>query len=188
MSKNPPSLKPKMGAMLISEPFNPEPGFKRSVVLVSQHSKKGTIGFIVNKPTPLRVTEALDDFPEFDAPVYWGGPLKLDSIYYIHSLADLPGCKRIIPGLFWGGDYAQLKAMIQTGTITTKDIKFIAGFAAWMPDQLENEILSDNWWITEADVQSTLVEAPTLVWGKVLQRMGHVYGILNNFPEDPGLN
>jgi len=188
MPKKVQSLKPKAGALLISEPFNPEPTFKRSVVVLSQHNSKGTIGFIVNKPTPLRLNEALDDFPEFDVPVYWGGPMKLDSIYYIHSLADLPGCKKIANGLYWGGDYTYLKEMVESGTVGARDIRFIAGFAAWMPHQLEQEILTDNWWITDADMHSTLIEEPTLVWGKVLQKMGHIYGILNNFPEDPGMN
>lgn len=188
MSKKVQSLKPKAGAFLISEPFNPEPTFKRSVILLSQHNAKGTIGFIVNKPTPLKLNEALDDFPHFDAPVYWGGPVKLDSIYYIHSLADLPGCKKITNGLFWGGDFDYLKEMISSGSVSPKDIRFIAGFAAWMPHQLEEEILSENWWITNADMHSTLIEDPAVVWGKVLQKMGHVYGILNDFPEDPGMN
>lgn len=188
MSRKSSIEKPKAGAMLIAEPFNPDTGFKRSVVLLSQHSRKGTIGFIVNRPTPLKINEALDDFPEFDVPVYWGGPLKLDSIYYIHTIEDLPGSKKILPGLFWGGDYDQLKEMIRAGQVQPKQVKFIAGFAAWPPEQLENELYADYWWITEGDVYSTLIEEPTLVWGKVLLKMGHVYGILNDFPEDPGLN
>src|SRR5437868_10855999 len=102
--KSSPSIpKPHVGALLISEPFNPEPTFKRSVVLISQHNKKGTIGFIVNKPTQLKVHEALDDFPEIDAVVYWGGAIRLDSIYYIHSIEKLKGSHKIADGIYWGG-------------------------------------------------------------------------------------
>ncbi|MFM8432355.1 MAG: YqgE/AlgH family protein [Bacteroidota bacterium] len=181
-------LKPKVGALLISEPFNPEPNFKRSVVLVSQHDRRGTIGFILNKPTPLLVSEAMEGFPDFRAVVYWGGPLRLDSIYYVHKLKHLAGSKKISEDLYWGGDFEQLKLMIETGVVEQNDIKFIAGFAAWIPNQLQEEIKSENWWVTEADSYSTLVEEPTVVWGNVLRRMGHVYGILNDFPEDPGVN
>jgi putative transcriptional regulator len=188
MSKKVQSLKPKAGALLIAEPFIPEPTFKRTIVLLSQHNSKGTIGLIVNKPTPLRLNEAIDDFPPFDVPVYWGGPVNLDSIYYVHSLADLPGCKKIANGLFWGGEFNALKQMVESGTVRSQDIRFVAGFAAWMPHQLEEEILGDNWWITQADIDNTLLENPSVVWGKVLQKMGHIYGILNNFPEDPGMN
>jgi putative transcriptional regulator len=180
--------KPKVGALLISEPFNPEPTFKRSVVVLSQHGRKGSIGFIINKPTPLKIHEALEDFPEFDAPIYWGGPLRLDSIYYIHSIADLQGCHRIAEGIYWGGDFKQLRLMIEAGQVSPEQIKFIAGYSSWSPKQLEEELKHENWWMTEADLYSTLIEEPTIVWGKVLTRMGHVYGIMNDFPEDPGVN
>ena len=188
MKKKVGTPRPQVGSLLISEPFNPEPSSKRSVVIISQHNTKGTIGFIINKPTPLKIGDALDDFPEFDAPVYWGGPIKLDSIYYVHSIRNLPGSKKISEGIYWGGDYEQLKVMIESGEVTTDQIKFIAGFACWVPHQLEDEILHDNWWITPADTHSALIEEPTTVWGSVLRKMGHVYGILNDFPEDPGIN
>jgi putative transcriptional regulator len=180
--------KPKVGALIISEPFNPEPNFKRSVVLISQHNSKGTIGFIVNKPTQLKVHEALDDFPEIDACIYWGGPLRLDSIYYIHTIKDLQGSHEIIDGIYWGGDYQQLKIMVESGEVNPDQIKFLAGYSGWHPKQLQQEINSSNWWITLADQYSILVEEPTVLWGNVLTRMGHVYGIMNDFPEDPGVN
>ncbi len=181
-------LKPRVGALLISEPFNPEPTFKRSVVLISQHNSKGTIGFIVNKPTQLKVHEALDDFPEIDAVVYWGGAIRLDSIYYIHSIENLKGSHKITEGIYWGGDYSQLKVMIEAGEVNADQIKFLAGYSGWHGKQLEKEINAANWWVTGADKYSILIEEPTIMWGKVLTSMGHVYGILNDFPEDPGLN
>ncbi len=180
--------KPKVGALLISEPFNPEPSFKRSVIVLSQHNRKGSIGFIINKPTPLKIHEALEDFPEFDVHIYWGGPIRLDSIYYIHSLPELEGSHKITEGVYWGGNYSQLKAMIEAGAVSENQIKFLAGYSAWSPKQLEEEMKGENWWITEADIYSLLIEEPTVVWGNVLKRMGHVYGIMNDFPEDPGIN
>ena len=180
--------KPRVGALLISEPFNPEPTFKRSVVLISQHNTKGSIGFIVNKPTQLKIYEALDDFPEIDAVVYWGGSIRLDSIYYIHSIENLKGAHKITEGVYWGGDYDQLKMMIEAGDVAADQIKFLAGYSGWNAKELEKEISADNWWVTGADKYSILIEEPTVMWGKVLTGMGHVYGILNDFPEDPGLN
>ena len=188
MKKKPALPKPFVGALLISEPFNPEPTFKRSVVLISQHTGKGSIGFIINKPTQLKVCEALDDFPNFDAYIYWGGSIKLDSIYYVHSIENLEGSHKISDGLFWGGDYQQLKTMIEADEIVPDQIKFLAGYSAWHKKDLQAELKIDHWWITQADPYEILIEEPTVMWGNVLQRMGHVYGILNDFPEDPNLN
>jgi putative transcriptional regulator len=180
--------KPKAGALLVSEPFNPEPKFKRTVVLISQHDQRGSIGFILNKPTDLNVNQVLDDFPEFDARVYWGGSTRLDSVYYIHTIPQLKGALPIVNGIYWGGDYEQLKVMVESKAVTPQQIKFIAGYAAWEGKLLEKEIKENNWWVTEADQQFTLLEPPEILWGRVLQRTGHVYGILNDFPEDPGRN
>ena len=182
------SDKPKMGSLLIAEPFISEAAFKRSVVLISQNNVKGTIGFIINKPTQLKVNEALDDFPEVDAIIYWGGTIKTDSVYYIHSISTLTGAKKITEGVYWGGDYTELKLMIESGEADVEDIKFLAGFCAWSPTELEQQIKEENWWLTFADGHSVFIEEPTVIWGNILQRMGHVYGILNDFPVDPEMN
>ncbi|MCX6292412.1 MAG: YqgE/AlgH family protein [Bacteroidetes bacterium] len=179
---------PKVGNFLISEPFNPEPNFKRSVILISQHNPLGSIGFILNKPTQLKVDEALDDFPVFDSPVYWGGTLQLDSIYYIHCIEELEGKKKIAEGIYWGGNYSQLKVMIESKQVDTTHVKFIAGFSAWEPHVLEEQIKLNNWWLTKADRETTFLEEPKELWGTILQRLGHIYGIMNDFPEDPGVN
>jgi putative transcriptional regulator len=181
-------LKPKAGALLISEPFNTEPKFKRAVVLISQHDQRGSIGFILNKPTDLNVNQVLDDFPEFDAKVFWGGNERLDSVYYIHTFPELKGSLPIANGIYWGGDYEQLKVMVESKVITPKQIKFVAGYASWEGKLLEKEIKKNNWWVAEADEQTTLRDQPEILWGKILQRTGHVYGIMNDFPEDPGRN
>ncbi len=181
-------LKPKVGALLLSEPFNKEPNFKRAVVLISQHDERGSIGFILNKPTPLLINDVLDDFPEFKAPVHWGGSERLDSVYYIHTLSGLRGAKPIANGIFWGGDYNQLKLLAETKQITPHQIKFLAGYNAWSPRELAKEIREHNWWVTDADLQSAFKEHPDTAWGNILQRNGHVYGIMNDFPEDPGVN
>ena len=58
-------FEPTQGSLLVSEPFLADSFFKRSVVLLSEHDKKGTLGFILNKPTDVTVNQAVDNFPEF---------------------------------------------------------------------------------------------------------------------------
>jgi len=75
---------PVQGSLLISEPFLVDSYFKRSVVLLSEHDDKGTLGFILNKPTDVTLNEAVDDFPDFKVPLYFGGPVETDTLFYIH--------------------------------------------------------------------------------------------------------
>ena len=120
--------KPVQGSLLISEPFLVDSYFKRSVVLLSEHDDKGTLGFILNKPTDVTLNEAVDDFPEFKVPLYFGGPVETDTLFYIHTLGEkLEGAKEILNGIYWGGDYEQLKFLIDTKQVRQDQIRFYAG-------------------------------------------------------------
>lgn len=181
--------KPKVGQLLLAEPFNPEPYFKRSAILVAQHDKTGSVGFVVNKPTSLLIHDALDDFPAIDCPVYWGGSNNVESVYYVHTLGKkLEGSVAIGNGIWWGGKYGVLKLLIESKEVKPHEIKFFAGYSAWPNESLHKEISSNNWWVSEANVNNLFLANPDHLWGEELKKLGHVYGIMNDFPEDPGIN
>jgi putative transcriptional regulator len=72
-------LAPGKGRLLISEPFLNDDFFHRSVVLLAENSENGTMGFILNKPVGHNVHELINDFPEFESEVYFGGPVDNQS-------------------------------------------------------------------------------------------------------------
>ncbi len=80
------AIKPAQGALLISEPFLLDSYFKRAVVLIGEHDQHGTIGFILNKPTDVKINDAVEDFPSFNVPLYFGGPVDTDTLFYIHTI------------------------------------------------------------------------------------------------------
>ncbi len=53
------------GSLLISEPFQSDTFFKRSVILLSEHDTRGTLGFILNKLTDVKIIYAVEDFLSF---------------------------------------------------------------------------------------------------------------------------
>lgn len=181
--------KPTQGSLLISEPFLLDSYFKRAVVLLSEHDDQGTLGFILNKPTDVRLNDAVEDFPEFDAPLYFGGPVETDTLFYIHTLGEkLKGAKPIVNGIWWGGDYDQLKFLIDTHQIRPEQIRFYAGYSGWEPKQLEGELKEKAWLVSNANKMFTFFDNPKVLWSQVLRSMGNEYAILANFPEDPNLN
>lgn len=181
--------KPTQGSLLISEPFLLDSYFKRAVVLLSEHDEKGTLGFILNKPTDVRLNDAVEDFPDFDAPLYFGGPVETDTLFYIHTLGEkLKGAKQIVNGIWWGGDYDQLKFLIDTHQIRPDQIRFYAGYSGWEPKQLEGELKEKAWLVSNANKNFTFFDNPKVLWSQVLRSMGNEYAILANFPEDPNLN
>lgn len=177
------------GSLLISEPFLSDSCFKRSVVLLSEHDKNGTLGFILNKPTDLKLNEAVEDFPEFNVPLYFGGPVDTETLFYIHTLGKkLEGSREICSGIFWGGDYDQLKFLVDTKQIRENQIRFYAGYSGWEPKQLNDEIKDQAWILSESNHQFAFYQNPRLLWSQVLRSMGNEYAMMANFPEDPQLN
>ena len=94
--------KPSKGVLLISEPFLSDPNFKRTVVLVTEHDEAGSVGFILNRPLQYRLNDILEDFPSLDAPVYVGGPVKQDSLHFLHRIRALAEeGDEVAPGVYW---------------------------------------------------------------------------------------
>lgn len=183
------AIKPSQGALLISEPFLLDSYFKRAVVLIGEHDQHGTIGFILNKPTDVNINDAVDDFPVFNTPLYFGGPVDTDTLFYIHTIGPkLEGAKEIVKGIYWGGNYDQLKFLIDTNQVNENQIRFYAGYSGWEPKQLDIEIKEKSWLISGGDAKFAFFNDSKCLWGQVLKSMGTEYAILANFPEDPSLN
>lgn len=185
MSLNPDS---KKGKILISEPFLNDPYFKRSVVFLTAHDKEGSLGFILNKPVQLKLNEAVNEFPFFDARLYLGGPVKRDSLYFFHTIGKaIDDSIEVLDGLWWGGNFDTLKSMILQGKVKDNDVRFFAGYSGWEPEQLEKELQEKSWIIAEAKMEYVFGDAQHL-WRNILLSMGNKYAVMANFPEDPSLN
>lgn len=182
-------LKVKKGRLLFAEPFMDDPYFKRSVVLLSEYNEEGAFGFILNKPLEIKVSEVINDLPEFDAPVYMGGPVQTDNVFYIHTQGEyIADSISIGNGLYWSGNFEQLKFMIQENQIFPHEVKFFIGYAGWDYDQLNNEIKEDSWIISKNNCESIIDLNNDNLWQDALQKMGGQYALFANFPENPSLN
>ncbi len=181
-------FKPKKGRLLIAEPFMDDPYFKRSVVLLTEYNKEGSFGFMLNKPLEIKINEALEDFPTFDAPIFMGGPVQSDNLFYIHTQGKIiEESVQISDNLFWSGNFEQLKQLVLDQQIFPHEIKFFIGYSGWDYQQLIEEIQDESWIISDAKLTIDQLNNVNL-WSTILQQMGSKYSLLSNFPEDPNLN
>ncbi len=179
----------RQGRILVSEPFLNDTYFRRSVVLLTEHSKEGSVGFVLNKPVELTISDVLKDFPEFDASISIGGPVNTNTIHYIHTLGNLiPNSVKVLKNLYWGGDFETIKALIMQGKIMRNDIRFFLGYAGWSPKQLDNELSANSWLITELDGETIMRSIDLKLWQETLHKLGDKYRTWINFPENPGMN
>jgi putative transcriptional regulator len=180
----------RQGRVLISEPFLNDTYFKRSVVLLTEHSEEGSVGFVLNKPVDLTVNDVLTDFPEVDAEISIGGPVNTNTIHYIHTLGEaIPNSVKVLDNLWWGGDFEAVKDMLVQGVIKAKEIRFFLGYAGWSPKQLENELSENAWLVSEMKPEHIMQGPDDNLWKEILEKSGDKkYRTWVNFPENPSMN
>ncbi len=183
------NISPAKGKVLISEPFLLDYYFKRSVVLLAEHNEEGSFGLIVNKPVEWKLSKVLKGFPDFDAPVYIGGPVKTDSLFFIHTRGDIiENSMEILDGLYWGGDIEIVKELILINRITSNEIKFFVGYSGWVANQLEDELERNSWLVSKIKPQQIMKPDTENLWDDTLKQLGDDYSYWTNFPSDPAMN
>ena len=180
----------RQGRVLISEPFLNDTYFKRSVVLLTEHSEEGSVGFVLNKPVDLSVNDVLADFPEVDAEISIGGPVNTNTIHYIHTLGErITNSVRVLDNLYWGGDFDVLKNLLMQGAIQSNQIRFFLGYAGWSPKQLEGELSENAWLVSEMKSEHIMQGPDDNLWRDILRKSGNKkYRTWVNFPENPSMN
>jgi putative transcriptional regulator len=178
------------GQLLLSEPFMFDENFRRTVVLVCEHTEEnGTVGLILNKPINLRLNDVVEDFPPFKAKIFLGGPVGTDTLQFLHTLGNkVESSLKLTENLYWGGNFEQVKQMMHDGEITAKDIRFFLGYSGWSPNQLEEELKGNSWIITQATSQHIFGTPYDDLWRTTMKEMGGVYNTMAGYPENPALN
>ena len=182
-------LKPQKGRLLIAEPsILTDDSFNRSIILLTEHNKKNSIGFILNKPLGFTVNDLI---PEINCPftVYQGGPVEQDNLYFVHKSPDLiPDSIEVDNGIYWGGNFDSLKDLLNNQELKSSDIRFFLGYSGWDADQLSEELKTDSWFISNNDYPNIFATDNTTIWKNKLLQKGGKYKIWANAPSDIQLN
>jgi|ERR1043165_2123405 putative transcriptional regulator len=180
----------RAGQLLLSEPFMFDENFRRTVVLVCEHTpENGTVGLILNKPINLRLNDVVEGFPPFKAKIFLGGPVGTDTMQFLHCLGDkIENSLKLTDNLYWGGNFEQLKTMMAEGLIGADEVRFFLGYSGWSPGQLEEELKDNAWIITDATHEHIFETPFDSLWKETMKNMGGIYHTMATYPENPTLN
>ena len=184
------SLKPNKGDLLIAEPsIIGDISFNRSVILLADYNAEGSIGFILNKPLGYNLNDLVPDTTS-KFPVYNGGPVEQDNLYFIHKVPDLiPDSIEISLGIYWGGNFEAVLKLIEEEKIDSSDIRFFLGYSGWESGQLDNELLSNAWIISDNVYENQLIDkCCESFWKEKMLELGGNYSLWSNAPENPSYN
>ena len=182
-------LKLNKGKLLVAEPsILNDSSFNRSVILLTEHNDKGSVGFIINKPSKYTI---IDLIPEIKSNhrIYNGGPVSEDNLYFIHRIPNLiPNSIAIDDDIYWAGDFEKVQSLLESNTISENDIRFFLGYTGWSNKQLTDEIKETSWIVKKNDYKNILTVVANSFWRNELIKAGGEYQIWANAPEDPNMN
>ncbi|MFO7851809.1 MAG: YqgE/AlgH family protein [Bacteroidota bacterium] len=180
---------PEKGRLLISEPFLPDTFFNRTLVFLTEHNEKGSVGFIINKAINIKVSDALEGFPGWNENLTMGGPVAPDTLHYLHTLGDMiPGSVWVKDDIYWGGNIEVVKDLINAGTAGSGDIRFFLGYSGWGEKQLEKELKENSWVIADVASEVVMKYRKEDSWKTVLRSLHKRYRLWAEFPDSPEMN
>ena len=148
--------------LLVAKPALVDPNFSRTVVLVTQAEDASTVGVILNRPTSARREPTGE-------PIYNGGPVMprtIVALFRSESVPSAPSPARSFHVL--QGIYLSMQPEIVERL--KPPYRLFAGFAGWMPGQLESEIARDDWYLLPASEELVFRRESAGMWEELLDR------------------
>lgn len=164
---------PARGKFLVANRNLVDPRFQETVVLLIDYSAEGADGLIINRPTKLPLAELLPAVPglrERADVVYYGGPVEGHRMLMLIRSGERPEeSSRVFGNVYVSANKNTLERMIGSRK-TEKQMRVYAGYAGWMPQQLDREIRRGDWLITSADEGSIFEKKPSEIWRELFRR------------------
>ena len=156
--------------------------FRRTVVLVLEHTPDGALGVVLGRETQTLVADAvpaLAELPGGDEVVYLGGPVAPDAVVALGEFERPEEAGTLVVGSVGTLDPdAPNESLLR--------MRVFAGYAGWAPGQLDAELDEDAWIAQPADPADPFRSGD--IWSGALERKGGRYKLMATMPADPSLN
>ncbi|MDK1473827.1 YqgE/AlgH family protein [Streptomyces sp. 549] len=178
------------GRLLVATPALADPNFDRAVVLLLDHDEEGSLGVVLNRPTPVGVGDILEPWASLaDDPgvVFQGGPVSLDAALGVAVIPGAEGPKgwRRVHGAI---GLVDLEAPPEKLAAALGSLRIFAGYAGWGPGQLEDELAEGAWYVVESEPGDVSSPSPERLWRAVLRRQRSELAMVATYPDDATLN
>ena len=156
--------------------------FRRTVVLVVEHSEEGAMGVVLNRPTETEVAEAVPALAALAAEgdvVHAGGPVEPGAVLALGDFEEPSEAGTPVSGPLGLLDPERPDPELRR-------MRVFAGYAGWAPGQLDAEIEQDAWIPSPVAPDDPFCTED--LWPTVLQRKGGAYALMASMPVDPSMN
>lgn len=181
-----PSAGNMTGSVLIAHPNLHDPSFRRTILFLSHHqADDGAIGLVLNRPLEKTVSE----FPGHQTdgtlrrvPVFYGGPVGADDLLLASMQWHESPAALAFRGFGSASEEPEIPPEFRPG------LRAWLGYSGWSRGQLESEIAEESWIVLPPTRPLIEMATPATAWQDVMRRLGPLYRLLADMPDDPSLN
>jgi putative transcriptional regulator len=177
------------GQILVARPLLNDGDFKRTVVLLAEHTEQGSLGFVLNKPMHLNLKDVLPGMDNLKIPVYYGGPIAQNQLFYVHTAGkEISNSIHIQNNYYWSGSFLEITDKLKSGELSPGQIRFFIGYSGWGAGQLAEELEEKVWGLLDSHTTEFLNKHPDDIWPEQVARLGKNYKVFADIAQDPSLN
>jgi putative transcriptional regulator len=148
-----------------------------TVIYVCEHSSKGALGLVINRPTNLTVEGLLEQIdlkleiaPVKESLVFFGGPVQTDRGFVLHAPARDYSSSIKLDGMALTTSRDVLEDV--AGGHGPEKILVTLGYAGWGAGQLENELAQNAWLSVASDSDIIFATPPEERYDAALKLLG----------------
>jgi len=180
--------------LLVATPQLKDPNFHKTILVMAEHDRSGSMGLIVNRPSEIPLSDLISttlDIPKA-VPAWVGGPLETTTGFILHnqlSIQEGASAKNKEEIILSTSPEALTQLVDDAGRRLDKiakikitdniydepqlySFRFLAGHAAWIPGQLENEIGSGSWLQIPMNLDLLFNTPWHKMWDEAINSMG----------------
>lgn len=161
-------MKVQPGNIIISTYLLDDTSFEKVTVVITEHNEKGTIGYVFNQLFPRNFNELEEFKHSVPVPLYAGGPVQTDMLYFMHCRPDLiTDGQQVANNVYMGGDFKKAVQLLNSGELPVADVRLYIGYCGWDVNELEAEIAEGSWQLTNASVDLVFSTSTESAWKKL---------------------
>ena len=177
------------GTLLVAAPGLLDPHFRRTVVYMIEHRRRGSLGVVLNRPSEVTVRDVLPSWAPLSSQpsaVFVGGPVESETALCLAAVRTGQDPNAVDGLIRVRGPVALVDLDADPAVIAPRlrGLRVFAGYSGWDAGQLADEIERGDWIVVPAIPDDVLARHDAGLWGHVLRRQGMPLSLLATYPLD----
>ena len=173
LDRHQPNGRLSKGKFLVAGRKIRDPRFMETVILLVQHDLHGTVGLVVNRPTTARLADLFPEIREQHGAehfTYIGGPVGMaQGLLLIRQPDRAEESQWVFDDVYVSSSRTVLERLVKKPDGKTK-FRAYAGYAGWFFGQLEQEVMTGDWRVVQADAETIFTKSAAEIWPELIRK------------------